>query len=164
MTQVVSKAYYKSPIGWLEIHAVKNAVLSVGFRGKRSPAAPAAAPPLTRCLREIDAYFKGKRTGFSCSVTQQGTLFERKVWARIQKVRPGHTVSYGELAKAIGHARAARAVGSALNKNKAPLFVPCHRVVAGDGGLAGYAGGTWRKRWLLNHEKTLTLKKGRRVR
>lgn len=82
-----------------------------------------------------------------------GSEFEERVWRALRTIPVGETWSYGELAKAIGSAGAARAVGAANGRNPVPLFVPCHRVIASDGSLHGYGGGMPRKRWLLDHER-----------
>jgi methylated-DNA-[protein]-cysteine S-methyltransferase len=81
-----------------------------------------------------------------------GTAFQRRVWQRLGEVGAGKTVSYGELAAAIGRPTASRAVGLANARNPVALVVPCHRVIGADGSLTGYAGGLERKRWLLRHE------------
>jgi methylated-DNA-[protein]-cysteine S-methyltransferase len=81
-----------------------------------------------------------------------GTAFQQQVWRELRKVRPGTTVSYGELADAIGKPSASRAVGMANAKNPIAIVIPCHRVIGSDGSLTGYAGGLMRKRWLLEHE------------
>ncbi len=83
-----------------------------------------------------------------------GTAFQRLVWRSLIRVPFGHTITYGELATRIGHPRAARAVGTALRKNPLPILVPCHRVVPASGGIGEYVGGTPRKRWLLQFERT----------
>ena len=81
-----------------------------------------------------------------------GTPFQRRVWNRLRSVPPGRTISYRDLARAIGAPAAVRAVGAANGANPVSIVVPCHRVVGTDGSLTGYAGGLDRKRWLLTHE------------
>ncbi|TMA44133.1 MAG: methylated-DNA--[protein]-cysteine S-methyltransferase, partial [Deltaproteobacteria bacterium] len=81
-----------------------------------------------------------------------GTEFQRRVWGALRKVPPGRTVSYGELARAVGAPGAARAVGAANGSNPVGIVIPCHRVIGADGSLTGYAGGVERKEWLLGHE------------
>ncbi|HER34591.1 MAG: MGMT family protein [Halothiobacillaceae bacterium] len=71
-----------------------------------------------------------------------GTCFQRDVWRALCEIAPGETITYGELAERIGRPRAARAIGQAVGANPWAPLVPCHRVVAGDGSLGGYAGGT----------------------
>lgn len=84
-----------------------------------------------------------------------GTAFQRSVWRELTRIPSGSTITYGDLARRIGHPRAARAVGTALNKNPFPILFPCHRVVPSAEGIGRYAGGTARKRWLLRHERAL---------
>jgi len=84
-----------------------------------------------------------------------GTEFQQRVWAALREIPVGATASYQELARAVGRPAAVRAVGAANGKNPVSLVVPCHRVIAADGTLCGYAGGLPRKQWLLRHERAL---------
>ncbi len=160
----MQKVYYKSPIGWMEIAGDGKAVSSVVFVSR--PAAvsgkKAAVPALLRrCAKELDEYFRGKRTGFSVPVRLEGTCFQSLVWDKLRRIRYGHRASYRELAAAVGAPRAARAVGGALNKNKIAVVIPCHRVIGHGGDLTGYAAGVWRKRRLLDHERRVVTRDGR---
>jgi methylated-DNA-[protein]-cysteine S-methyltransferase len=102
---------------------------------------------------KIRAYLAGDLTAVDrIPVDTGGTLFQRQVWQALRRIRPGRTRSYGELAHALGHGAAARAVGAANGRNPISIVVPCHRLVGGDASLTGYGGGLWRKRWLLRHE------------
>ena len=85
-------------------------------------------------------------------VDTEGTPFQEKVWSRLRRIPAGATLSYAELARAIGKPSAVRAVAGANARNPVSVVVPCHRVIASDGKLAGYGGGVPRKRWLLAHE------------
>ncbi|HEX5854076.1 MAG TPA: methylated-DNA--[protein]-cysteine S-methyltransferase [Thermoanaerobaculia bacterium] len=85
-------------------------------------------------------------------VDTEGTPFQEKVWSRLRRIPVGATLSYAELARAIGKPSAVRAVAGANARNPVSVVVPCHRVIASDGKLAGYGGGVSRKRWLLAHE------------
>ena len=80
------------------------------------------------------------------------TPFQLKVYAALREVPAGKTVTYGELAKRAGYPGAARAVGTAMKKNRLPIVIPCHRVVPASGGLGEYSAGVKWKRWLLEHE------------
>jgi methylated-DNA-[protein]-cysteine S-methyltransferase len=84
-----------------------------------------------------------------------GTAFQQRVWAALREIPAGRTVSYGEIAAAVGSPTAVRAVGAANGRNPVPIVVPCHRVIRADGNLCGYGGGIERKRWLLEHEAAL---------
>jgi methylated-DNA-[protein]-cysteine S-methyltransferase len=98
-------------------------------------------------------YFEGKRKEIPCTLDfGRATLFQRQVWEVTQSIPYGETRSYGWVAKQIGKPDAARAVGQALGKNPLPIVVPCHRVIASDGGLCGFGGGLEMKRSLLRLE------------
>ena len=107
-------------------------------------------------LEELRAYFKGDLHALAAiPVSLEGTPFQRRVWAELQRIPVGVTISYRELASAIGQPKAVRAVGAANGRNPVALVVPCHRVIAADGKLQGYGGGLERKAWLLRHERAL---------
>ncbi len=154
MSQPVS-IYYNSPIGTIEIVGTEDGVTSVGFGGKKSETpVPAGAPlPVDAALRQLDEYFRGKREKFTVKLELQGTEFQKKVWRQLMRIPFGGTVSYGEVAMAIGRPKATRAVGSANGLNKINIIIPCHRVIGRSGDLVGYGGGVWRKRWLIAHEQ-----------
>jgi methylated-DNA-[protein]-cysteine S-methyltransferase len=88
-------------------------------------------------------------------VDTEGTPFQERVWSRLRRIPAGATLSYAQLARAIGKPSAVRAVAGANARNPVSVVVPCHRVIASDGKLAGYGGGIPRKRWLLTHEGAL---------
>ena len=105
------------------------------------------------CARQLKEYFGGKGRGFSgLKLHLAGTAFQRKVWEELRRIPFGKTVTYGDLARRIGHPRAAQAVGSAVRGNPLAIVIPCHRVVPSGGGIGKYAGGERRKRWLLTRE------------
>lgn len=110
--------------------------------------------PAPRSLRQaLEAYFAGgldQLDAIECRTA--GTPFQRAVWAALRTIRPGHTMSYGALAAALGTPKAVRAVGLANGANPISVVVPCHRVIGANGSLTGYGGGLERKRWLLTHE------------
>jgi len=102
----------------------------------------------------VRAYLEGRLDALDdITVDAGGTDFQRTVWAALREIPCGARVSYADIAGAIGKPKAARAVGAANGQNPVALVVPCHRVVAADGKLAGYAGGMKRKEWLLEHEQ-----------
>jgi O-6-methylguanine DNA methyltransferase len=104
-------------------------------------------------LNQLKKYLKGELQRFDCKLDFRGTLFQTKVWSALVKIPYGQTRSYGEIAQAIGHPKAFRAVGNANGRNSIPLIVPCHRVIGSDGGLAGFGHGVRVKKQLLNLEK-----------
>jgi AraC family transcriptional regulator, regulatory protein of adaptative response / methylated-DNA-[protein]-cysteine methyltransferase len=101
---------------------------------------------------ELTAYFAGRRPTFSTPLALQGTAFTLAVWAALQAVPYGTTQTYAGLATALHRPTAARAVGRANGANPIAILVPCHRMLGMQGALTGYAGGLWRKEWLLAHE------------
>jgi methylated-DNA-[protein]-cysteine S-methyltransferase len=106
-------------------------------------------------MRELDEYFAATRRQFSVPVDPRGTEFQRQVWQAVTRIDYGATCSYGAIARAIGEADRARAVGAANGANPIPIIIPCHRVLGADGSLVGYGGGLPMKLWLLKHEKAL---------
>ena len=108
---------------------------------------------LTLACRQMSEYFAGKRKAFDLPIRLNGTPFQQIVWKGLQQIPYGETLSYTGLARQIGREKAARAVGNANNHNPLMIIIPCHRVVASNGELGGYAGGTARKAWLLEKEK-----------
>lgn len=109
-------------------------------------------PHLDLLTQELTAYFMGKLTKFSVAVTTHGTAFQKNVWSALQSIPFGETRSYGEIAKSIQNPNSVRAVGAANGNNCIAIIIPCHRVIGSNGKLTGYAGGLWRKEWLLKHE------------
>jgi methylated-DNA-[protein]-cysteine S-methyltransferase len=101
---------------------------------------------------QLTEYLAGERRTFDLPLRLMGTTFQRRVWDELLRIPFGETISYAELARRVGQPGAARAVGSANGRNPIGLIIPCHRVIAADGGLGGYGGGLDRKRWLLRHE------------
>jgi len=144
-------AYIKTPLGIAKIMGDENgiSVISVLDEGKISSIIPAA---LQEAVSQLDDYFEGKRTDFTFKLNSSGTEFQQKVWKGLLEIPFGKTMSYLELSKKLGDVKAIRAVASANGKNPLWIVVPCHRVIGTDGSLTGYAGGLWRKKWLLEHE------------
>jgi methylated-DNA-[protein]-cysteine S-methyltransferase len=112
-----------------------------------------------RLRSQLSEYFAGELQDFDLPLDPHGTEFQKSVWSALRQIPYGETVSYSDIATAIGNARAVRAVGGANGRNPIPIVIPCHRVVAADGGLGGFSSGLHNKEWLLNHEgaKSFTL-------
>ena len=108
--------------------------------------------PLQDAVTQLQEYFVGSRKGFDFKINPQGTPFQKRVWDALLEIPFGKTTSYQELSIKLGDVKAIRAVASANGKNPLWVVVPCHRVIGSDGSLTGYAGGLWRKKWLLEHE------------
>jgi AraC family transcriptional regulator, regulatory protein of adaptative response / methylated-DNA-[protein]-cysteine methyltransferase len=122
-------------------------------RSGRSAISFGDAPPIASIAAELDAYFAGRSATFHTPLALNGSTFTRSVWDGLRTVPPGTTLSYGELARRLGHPAAVRAVGRANGANQIAIVIPCHRVTGADGSLTGYGGHLWRKRWLLTHER-----------
>lgn len=105
---------------------------------------------------ELGQYFTGQSACFRTPLVRHGTAFERRVWARLQEIPPGETLSYGALARDLGQPGAARAVARANGANQIAIVIPCHRVIGADGTMTGYGGGIWRKEALLAIERDMT--------
>lgn len=149
--------YYKSPLGLLEVSIENNAVASILFcepkiSGKKSAGKNELAK---KCVLQLDEYFFKKRKVFDLPLSPEGSEFQKTVWDELKKIPYGKTISYLELAKRLGNEKTIRAAASANGKNPHAIIVPCHRVIGSNGSLTGYAGGLWRKKWLLEHEGIL---------
>lgn len=109
---------------------------------------------LAAARAQLREYFAGKRRAFDLPLAPRGTPFQLRVWRELSKIPYGSTISYGEQARRIGDPRKARAVGTANGSNPLSIIVPCHRVIASTGALAGFGGGLANKRYLLDLEAT----------
>jgi methylated-DNA-[protein]-cysteine S-methyltransferase len=104
--------------------------------------------------RELEEYFAGERSSFDLPVAPAGTPFQQDVWAELQRIGYGATITYAELAARIGRPTAIRAAGAANGANPVSIVIPCHRVIGSNGTLTGYGGGLEAKRFLLDLERT----------
>lgn len=114
---------------------------------------PGKNPHLDQVQSEIKQYFAGSRQHFDITLHAPGTPFQCSAWDILQDIPYGTTRSYKQQAKALGKPKAVRAIGSANGHNRIAIIIPCHRVIASDGSLAGYGGGLHRKKWLIEFEK-----------
>ncbi|MBE1556400.1 methylated-DNA--[protein]-cysteine S-methyltransferase [Sporosarcina limicola] len=149
---------YDSPIGVIEIIATNEAVYSILFSDREEPENHVQEDTpmvLKDCFNQIDDYFKGICQEFTFPFIFDGTDFQKTVWNALTTINYADTCSYKDIGKVIGNEKASRAIGSANGKNKLSIVIPCHRVIGSNGTLTGYAGGVWRKEWLLCHEKSM---------
>ena len=154
-------AFINSPLGITKIVGDENGVSIICFasssfalgsvlsEGETSKTIP---KELKIAVSQLQEYFEGKRKDFDFKLNPKGTDFQQKVWQGLLEIPFGKTMSYLDLSKKLGDVKAIRAVASANGKNPLWIVVPCHRVIGTDGSLTGYAGGLWRKKWLLEHE------------
>ncbi len=147
----MSTQYVSSPIGTLKITSDSEVITGIESVSKKGTSHPDA---LTHdCADQLEAYFKGANTHFSVPMEAAGTPFQKSVWTAMSKIPFGTTKTYAEIARAIKKPKAVRAVGSACGKNPLLVTVPCHRVVASNGGLGGFSAGIKNKKLLLAHEQ-----------
>ncbi|HEY7943666.1 MAG TPA: trifunctional transcriptional activator/DNA repair protein Ada/methylated-DNA--[protein]-cysteine S-methyltransferase [Casimicrobiaceae bacterium] len=118
---------------------------------------------LDHIATELDAYFSGRSLRFATPLQLEGSPFQQAVWNALLAIPAGSTRSYADIAAAIGHPAAMRAVGRANGDNNLSIVVPCHRVIGANGALTGYGGGLWRKAWLLEHERAHAGARGQRT-
>jgi len=146
------KSYYKSPLGIIRIESTENGISSLVFFDEAEGAEYRADFQVSPFTTQIDEYFNGNRKIFDLPLDLKGTEFQKRVWSELLKIPYGKTISYKELALRLGDLKVIRAAGTANGSNPVSIIVPCHRVIGSDGSLTGYAGGLWRKKWLLDHE------------
>jgi methylated-DNA-[protein]-cysteine S-methyltransferase len=148
--------YCKTPIGTAKIIGDKNGIQSISVLDEDAISEELINQKTPFCLQDcvvqLEDYFNGKRDHFNLTVNPKGTAFQKKVWKSLLKIPYGKTKSYLEQSKSLGDVKAIRAVASANGKNPLWIVIPCHRVIGSDGSLTGYAGGVWRKKWLLAYE------------
>ena len=146
--------FINTPLGTTKIKGNEKgiAVISINEEGEITKQIPLE---LKEAVFQLKEYFEGKRTHFNFELNPKGTDFQKKVWKALLEIPYGKTTSYLELSKKLGDVKAIRAVAAANGKNPLWVVVPCHRVIGSDGSLTGYAGGLWRKKWLLDHENPL---------
>lgn len=146
-------AVITSPLGLISITTNGTHIASVVFvDDEKEPTKRPHDPLLLECIGQFGAYFSGRLIKFDLPLAPEGTAFQKRVWTELQTIPFGSTASYGELALRLGDAKLTRAVGTANGSNPVAIIIPCHRIIGADGSLTGYAGGLWRKQWLLRHE------------
>jgi methylated-DNA-[protein]-cysteine S-methyltransferase len=155
--QVVYFSEISSPIGQLLLLSNGKALLGLHMDEQHNRPDTTALKRNDAVFAEVHsqlcAYFDGTLKKFDFPIHGIGTAFQQQVWQQLQKIPYGTTQTYGELARKIANPNASRAVGLANGRNPIGIIVPCHRVIGANGTLTGYAGGLWRKQWLLAHEQ-----------
>ena len=144
--------FLSAPVGWLRLASDGRALTAVCLTDSAGASSP---DDVTRtAAEELAEYFAGQRRSFDLPLAPQGTAFQQAVWRGLAEIPYGHTLSYGQLAAALGVPGAARAVGNAAGKNPLLIVIPCHRLVAA-GGLGGFFCGLEIKQMLLKLEGVL---------
>ena len=163
---LIRLTWLETPVGPLVAGATDDAVCLLEYPDRRMmerqldtlrrrfgrPLAPGDSPLFAPLRAQLDEYFAGRRTAFDLPLEYPGSPFQRRVWDALRRIPYGQTRSYAQLAREIGAPGSARAVGTANGANRIAIVIPCHRVIATDGGLGGYGGGLWRKLRLLEIE------------
>ena len=148
-----SIASLESPLGVVIIEGDEAGVSRISILDEECTPSEEIPEELKEAVQQLKEYFSGERKEFDFKMDPEGTAFQKKVWKALLQIPFGKTCSYLELSKTLGNPLAIRAVAAANGKNPLWILVPCHRVIGSDGSLTGYAGGLWRKKWLLNHEQ-----------
>ena len=146
-----------SPLGALTLSENKGKIIAIRFGKSEICGTIKETEVLLQCKQELEEYFRGERKIFTVALEPHGTDFQKKVWQALLDIPYGEVRSYGQIAAAIGNPKAVRAVGGANHVNPIPIIIPCHRVVAADRTLGGYAFGPEPKEKLLDIEGALHL-------
>ena len=153
MSETKFTHYQESPLGWLRLSGTAQGIEEVVFCEEAPDEISTEVPAcLSACARQLQEYFRGERKNFELQLAPNGSNFQEKVWQQLRQIPFGHTRTYLEISLQLGEATYTRAVGSANGRNPLAIVVPCHRVIGSNGTLTGYAGGLWRKKWLLQFE------------
>ncbi len=152
--------YYQSPLGLIKLSGTEAYVSEVSFIDtiQKPPVDhhKKPMPPMAiHAIEELIQFFNGERRVFEMPIHQEGTTFQQGVWQELLRIPFGKTISYLELSRRLGDTKSIRAAASANGRNHLAIVVPCHRVIGSKNDLVGYAGGLWRKRWLLEHENKI---------
>ena len=154
----MNPVYYstlETPLGLLRIFADDDLISEITFSEKESPGS--MENHLTALAKDqLKKYFAGTLRNFTLPIKQPGTVFQQEVWEALHTIDYAATVSYAKFS--VHKPLAIRAIAAANGKNKIAIVIPCHRVIGSDGKLVGYAGGLWRKKWLLQHERDVAQK------
>jgi AraC family transcriptional regulator of adaptative response/methylated-DNA-[protein]-cysteine methyltransferase len=152
--------YIDTPIGKMAAVADEHAVLSLAFADcQQIQPVPTNISQGTKAIldlleSELLSYFAGNLRKFKTPIRLLGTRFQQLAWNSLIGIPYGETKSYKEQAKVIERSSAYRAVANANGKNNLAIIVPCHRIINSSGALGGYNGEIWRKKWLLEHERS----------
>jgi len=153
MSKEVKIVYINTPIGVCKIKGSQLGVSEISIVDEEEIISTVIPGFLQNCVTQLNEYFKEERKVFDLELDYKGTDFQKTVWESLNSIPYGKTTSYLKQARLLGDEKAIRAVATANGKNPFWIVLPCHRVVGSDGSLTGYAGGIWRKKWLLEHEQ-----------
>jgi methylated-DNA-[protein]-cysteine S-methyltransferase len=143
---------YRTPVGIARITSDDDFITSIKILNEDIEESSTDSTVLKMAVQQLDEYFAGERKVFDLPINQEGTEFQQQVWRQLLQIEYGKTISYLQQSKLMNNPLGIRAIAAANGKNNLWVVVPCHRVIGSDGSLTGYAGGLWRKQWLLDHE------------
>lgn len=146
-------ASVNTPIGKLWVESDGKLITRTTFSNPGRGRHAKRPKVLAEAITQLKAYFAGRRKQFDLPLYHVGSAYRRQVWGELENVRQGELITYAQLAERAGGV--ARSAGAACAVNPLLILVPCHRAVGSSGLLTGYAGGLWRKKWLLEHEGAL---------
>ncbi|NBL65043.1 methylated-DNA--[protein]-cysteine S-methyltransferase [Flavobacterium sp. NST-5] len=148
----MQNVYFETPLGTALLTGDETGIFSFSLLDEKFPTSTDIPDYLEKAVIQIGEYFSGNRKNFDLNLNPNGTDFQKKVWQLLGEIPFGETISYQQLSKNFGDPKAIRAIASANGKNPLWILVPCHRVIGSNGSLVGYAGGIWRKKYLLELE------------
>jgi methylated-DNA-[protein]-cysteine S-methyltransferase len=144
--------YHQTPLGTARITETDGFINSISILDHGANEEQATSLVLEQAAKQLDEYFAGARKEFDLPIKQQGTAFQQLVWDELMNIGYAKTITYTQQSGRMQNPLAIRAIAAANGKNHLWIVVPCHRVIGASGELTGYAGGLWRKKWLLEHE------------
>ena len=149
----MAEVFYRSPLGITHIVEEDGFISKVSIRDEKGlEATMTDVDVLNEAIKQLDEYFDGTRKEFDLPLKQPGSDFQQEVWQELLRIPYGTTITYGQQSQKMQNPLAIRAIAAANGRNHLWIVVPCHRVIGANGSLTGYAGGIWRKKWLLEHE------------
>lgn len=146
------EVYYRTPVGIALIVAKDGYITKVSIRDEELEETTTNSPVLLEAIKQLREYFDGERKEFDLPIKQPGSGFQQEVWQQLLQIQYGATITYLQQSQQMNNPLAIRAIAAANGRNNLWIVVPCHRVIGSNGSLTGYAGGLWRKKWLLEHE------------
>ena len=144
--------YYKTPVGVALIKEEDGFIASISILDDDIEPTEPTSRVLEQAIIQLTEYFTGNRRVFDLPIKQPGSDFQQQVWDCLLRIPYGETITYAQQSNIMKSPLAIRAIAAANGKNHLWVVVPCHRVIGSNGSLTGYAGGLWRKQWLLDHE------------
>ncbi|MDB5286226.1 MAG: methylated-DNA--[protein]-cysteine S-methyltransferase [Mucilaginibacter sp.] len=146
------EVYYRTSVGIALIVAEDGYITKVSIRDEELEETTTDSPVLLEAIKQLREYFDGERKDFDLPIKQPGSDFQQEVWQQLLQIKYGSTITYLQQSQQMKNPLAIRAIAAANGRNNLWIVVPCHRVIGSNGSLTGYAGGLWRKKWLLEHE------------